>query len=182
MASIAVAAIKGNHFNRISDFVSTFERVDLGHDKTFSSFAEAADYLEKNHFDFSEDGIDIMGFWMKNDFTIVLDPQMVTPMMPEEMEALSKFLNTDVYVLMAQTTSASYSFAKYSEGKTVRSFYRTDGDVSENIGAPLPEEQGLNINSKMFIDDVFAIGKRLGIDMDLGSSNGYVVKELRWVE
>jgi hypothetical protein len=63
----------------------------------------------------------------------------------------------------------------------VRHFFVADGQIVENEGTPLLEEKGLNVNQKIFSDDLESLAKTLGFKIQPDKGN-FVVKYLSYNE
>ena len=137
----SIIAIKGNHFDRVANIFECFRYNDLDKDKAFDNADKFNDFLFDNYFEFANREIALRGIWFDNGWTIISDPEMVDTVDEEALLKLSNTLESDVLTFIIQTTSSSFSFAKFN--KTMeRHFFSTDGEISDNIGSPLKEEQG----------------------------------------
>ena len=179
--SNSIIGIKGNHLNRLNEIFETFNYIDLNNDKRFDSLDELENYLFKNYFDYANRKIALRGIWTDNDWTIICDPEMVDST-DNAMESLSQKLNSEVLTFFIHSASGSFGFAKYKQIKE-RNFFSTDGIVAVNIGTPLKEEQDLNINERIFTDDILKLANKLGIDLDAKKTKAtFLVKELSYTD
>jgi hypothetical protein len=51
--SSGVIAIKGNHLDKADRLFSTFDYIDNGESKNYSTWSEAGKYLDDNYFDYA---------------------------------------------------------------------------------------------------------------------------------
>jgi len=177
--SIGVIAIKGNHLDKADRLFSTFDYIDSGENKTYTTWTEAATFLDDNYFEYANREIALRGIWEDNGWTIIYDPEMVDMLEEEKIEMLSKTNSSDVWTILIQTTSGSFSFSKFSP-KKVRHFFVSDGQITEDKGTPLPEERGLSINENIFVDDLESLTKTLGFKILPDTSRDFVVKYLSY--
>ena len=94
---------------------------------------------------------------------------------------LSNDLKSQIMTFMIQSTSASYSFARYDKIKE-RHFFVVDKKILKDVGQALPEEEGQNINESIFIDDLVSLAERFGIDLEVSKTEAtFIVKELDYI-
>ena len=178
----SIIAIKGNHLVKLESVFESFNYIDNNNDKRFDSWEKTATYLFDNYSEFSNKGIAIRGIWFNNGWTIICDPELVDSTDDKAIEILSRKLNTEVLTFLIQTTSGSFGFAKYNKTKQ-RRFFAIEGQITENFGAPLMEELGLNINDKVFGEDILLLAIKLGIDLEVkNTKTTFIVKELGYNE
>lgn len=176
--SKSIIAIKGNHVDKADQIFKTFKYFDLGNDKQFGNWPDAASYLFDNFMKLAEDDIAIRGIWSNGTWTVICDPEMVDIMEEDMIEDLSLKLKAKVFTLLIHNTSGTYEFACYEEEK-LRHFQLFEGVVVENEGEPLPEEASLNINEKITEQDLIALAANLGLDLEFTDVNTkFTVKEL----
>lgn len=175
--SNSIIAIKGEHLHRSEEIFKVFNYIDNKKDQTFYSWDQASEYLFANYVEFANKEIALRGIWIDNGWTMICDPELVDPTEENKIISLSKLLNTEVWTFLIQTSSASYAFAKFDLAKT-RSFFVSKGKVVENVGGPLLQEKGFNINENFCVGEISSIGKNLGININPDSRLDYVVKEL----
>jgi hypothetical protein len=147
--------------------------------KNYSTWSKAGKFLDENYFDYANRDIALRGIWVDNGWTIIYDPEMVDLLESEKIEMISETINTDIWTILIQTTSGSFSFSKFAPNRQ-RHFFVVDGQIAENEGAPLPEEKGLNINEKMFGDDLESLAKTLGFKIQPDTTGDYIVKYLSY--
>lgn len=180
--SNSLIAIRGNHLENTTKIFGAFGYVDRYNDKQYDKWELTADYLFKNYFDLSSKSIVVRGVWIHNGWTIICDPEMVDTIEDEKICQLSKDLETPILTFMVQSNSGSFWFAKYNKVKQ-RHLFVVGGLVAENIGEPLPEEEGLNINENIFIDDIIRLANNLGIDFEVSNTQTtFTIKELGYSE
>ena len=177
--SIGLIAIKGNHLDKTDRLFSTFDYIDNGESKTYTTWDEAGKFLDDNYFDYANRDIALRGIWVDNGWTIIYDPEMVDLLESEKIETISKTINADIWTILIQTTSGSFSFSKFAPSRQ-RHFLVVDGQIAENEGTPLPEEKGLNMNEKIFGDDLESLAKTLGFKIQPETTGDYIVKYLSY--
>ena len=177
----SIIAIKGNHLDKVSSIFATFNYIDNKADKQFDSVDNAVAYLSDNYFSFADKNIAIRGIWECNGWTLIHDPEMVDAADDNVMESLAKNINSDIYSFLIQTTSGTFGFTKFNPSLT-RQFLSSEGNIAQNDGEPIAEESGLNINGKIFIDDIIKLANKLGIDIEGKTPTTVIVKELGYNE
>lgn len=177
--SIGVIAIKGNHLDKTDKLFSTFDYIDNNESKSYSTWTEAQNFLDSNYFEYTHKDIALRGIWEDNGWTIIYDPEMVDLLESEKLESISKITSADIWTILIQTTSGSFSFSKFAPAR-VRHFFVGDGQIAENEGTPLPEEKGLNINENIFVDDLESLTKTLGFKIHPDKTGNYIVKHLHY--
>ncbi|MEM7162836.1 MAG: hypothetical protein AAF487_10410 [Bacteroidota bacterium] len=176
--SNSIIAIKGDHLDKTAQIFEIFGYVDRNNDKQYDNWEPTATYLFENYFDLAHQSIAIRGIWTNNGWTIICDPEMVDTIEDDKICQLSSDLDTPIITFMVQSTSGSYWFATYDKTKQ-RHFFAVDGQIAENIGDPLPEEKGLNINESIFIDDIINLANKFGVDFEVSDTQTtFTVKEL----
>ena len=173
----SIIAIKGNHLDKVAKIFECFKYNDLDQDIAFDTTDKFNEYLLDYYFEFANHEVALRGIWVGNGWTIISDPEMVDTVDEEALLKLSNELNSDVLTFIIQTTSGSFGFAKYNKTKE-RQFFSTDGEVYDNIGSQSSEEEGLNLNEKVFGDDILKLATNFGIDLQGNSSSFFVVKQL----
>ncbi len=177
--SNSIIAINGEHLDRSEEIFTIFNYIDNKKDQTFYHWDQASEYLFTNYVEFANKEIALRGIWIDNGWTMICDPELVDPTEEEKLISLSRLLNTEVWTFLIQTSSASYSFAKFDHTKT-RSFFVSKSKVVENTGSPLAQEKGFNINENFCVGEISSIGKNLGININPEGRLDYVVKELAY--
>ncbi|MCB0429948.1 MAG: hypothetical protein H6585_06825 [Flavobacteriales bacterium] len=176
--SNSIIALKGNHLNKISQIFETLGYVDNNRNKEYDKWEEAETFLFDNYFDLANQSIAIRGIWVDNNWTSICDPEMVDAMEDDKISQLSGDLDAIILTFMVQSTSGLFWFAKYDKTKQ-RHFFAVDGRIIENMGDPLTEEQGLNINERICGDDIIKLADRLGVDFEAPhTQTTFIVKEL----
>jgi len=179
--TIAVIAIKGDQIDQQNTIFQPFNYIDLKEDITYDNIDGAIKYLFDKYVSLSERDIALWAQWAIDGWTIFYDPEMVNLLEEDALLALSTTLNTEVFTFIIQSTSSSFGFAKYSTIKE-RQFMSVDGSITDDLGAPLPEESDLNINEHVFINDILNLADKLGIDIQGKKENTYIVKQLGYNE
>lgn len=179
--SIGIIAIKGDHLDKVEKIFNAFDYVDKGDDKTFKTWSEAGQYLFDKYFEHSNRDIALRGIWLDNTWTIICDPEMADMTEDSKVEELSKLTHSDIWTFMIQTSSGSFSFARFNPRK-MRYFFTINGEIVENEGQPLPEEKGLNINDSIQAIDLISLGKTLGFSIEPNEAGNFTVKHLPYGE
>jgi hypothetical protein len=177
--SIGVMAIKGDHLQKADRLFGMFDYVDTEEDKNYSTWTEAVNFLDDNYFEYANRDIALRGIWIDSGWTIIYDPEMVDLLENEKIEVLSKTINADIWTMLIQTTSGSFSFSKFAPNR-VRHFFASNGQVADDEGTPLPEERGLNIDEKIFSDDLELLAKTLGFKIQPTTLGTYTIKHLNY--
>ena len=174
-------AIKGDFSEKIDEIFNIFKYEDTKKDKLFNDWQSFNDYLFENYFELANTEIAIRGIWTDNGWTIINDPEMIDTVEEEVLLQLSRILNTDIVTFIIQTTSNSFGFTVYND-TIKRLFFVSDGEITDNLYYPLEQENGLNINEKIFSDDILKLADKLGIDLEGKSNRTYTVKQLAYSE
>lgn len=171
--------MKGNHLDKTDRIFSTFDYIDNGENKNYSTWSDATTFLDDNYLEYANRDIALRGIWADSGWTIIYDPEMVDMLESEKIETLSKAINADIWTILIQTTSGSFSFSKFAPNRQ-RHFLVVDGQIAESEGTPLPEEMGLNINEKIFGDNLESLAKTLGFKIQPDTTGDYIVKYLSY--
>jgi hypothetical protein len=174
-------AIKGNHLDKASAIFSCFQYEDTGREKQFGDWDAFNAYLTDNVYNFAAEDIALRGIWNDNGWTIINDFELVDAVDEAALADLSEKLQTDVATFIVQTTSNTFAFALYSDGRVMRHFFSSGDDLTD-LHPPLEQEKGLNMNEKVFSDDIIQLAERFGIDLDGKAGVTYFVKELGYSE
>lgn len=172
-------AIKGNFFDRASEIFAAFKYIDSKQDKEFDNWQTFNDFLFDNYFELANKELAIRGIWTDNGWTVINDPEMVDTVDEMTLLQLSRTLNTDIITFIIQTTSNSFGFTVYNN-TIKRHFFVSDGEITDNLYDPLPQENGLNINENIFSDDILNLAEKLGIGLEGKSKRTYTVKQLAY--
>lgn len=97
-------------------------------------------------------------------WTVIVDDEMVMFVDEEACSALARRFDAPVFGMCCEGVSATYAFTFFNPDLQ-RSFLLSDGEVTEDRGAPLPEESGINL-VELFDTDVLDIMQRLGFPYD----------------
>lgn len=94
-------------------------------------------------------------------WTAVLDPELIMVADAKACAELSARYGATVFGMVCQGTSGTYMFSLYDRDHR-RTYWRSDGEVLEDHGPPLPEEAGIDL-AELFEDDVLLIMERMGV-------------------
>lgn len=177
----SIIAIKGNHFDRAAEVFKTFGYIDLANDLNFENLEDLYTYCSSNVVSFSDRAITLRGIWLSNSWTIIFDPETIDFADDAALSEISALLDAEVFTFVIQTTSGSFGFAKYKATK-LRSFFSSGGVVDDNFGTPMIEENGLNINARVFVDEIAGLANKLGINFDDGHAQNITLKQLGYSE
>ena len=100
----------------------------------------------------------------KNGWTIITDEEMLLVSEDDLLQELSNELNTEVFSLTIQSTSATYGFCYFNNGNS-RIFLAQDGNILENSGEPIFQGKDLNIDENISENEILRIAEKLGIDV-----------------
>jgi hypothetical protein len=171
--TMGLIAIKGQHLNNLATIFRSFQLVDTGQDVILNNWTAADALMLEENFNTADrdEYVERRVVWYRNGWTIIEDLSLVLCTNEEAFEKISRQLNTPVFAMLEQSTSGSYAFWYFDQQK-IRSYFYSDGDVSENYGEPLPQEAGAN-------DEVLLIAKAFGIDWrDAEHHDHFIVKIL----
>lgn len=170
-------AIRGNHLNALSGIFAAFQLVDTGKDKLLTRWADAEKTINNEYQD-PQDHIQYRVVWFDNGWTIIEDLSLILCTDEAALEALSEELDTQIFSLITQGTSACYGFWYFDKTKQ-RSFFSENGHVTDNSEMPLSQEKKFSINEDVTYNDIHGLAKELGIDWEGASRiQHFVVKEL----
>jgi len=141
--SKAIIAIKGNYFAKLEKVAEIFNYME--DDNIINEFSQNAK--------------------LENGWTILVDEEMVFVVEDDLLSDLSEELKTEVFTFTIQSTSATYGFSNFNEGKN-RVFLVQDGEIIENMGDKMKVEMNLSIGETTSIDDILNIGKYFGIELE----------------
>jgi hypothetical protein len=106
------------------------------------------------------------------DWTVVLDPELLMAADADACARLSERFRAPVFAMICQGTSGTYAFSWHDADRR-RRFWVSDGEVIEDDGDPIPEEDGINL-AGLFEDDVLLIMERVGLRYtELESASGF---------
>lgn len=170
-------AIKGQHLDKLADVFAAFKLVDSGNDKSLTTWT-AVEKLFNDEEQNPQDDIQHRVVWFDNGWTIIEDVSFILCGDEAALEKLSQQLNAPIFALMTQGTSSCYAFWYYDKTKQ-RSFFNDNGNIADNFGTALPQENKFKINEEAFYDDVHGLAKELGIDWAKAEQlDKFTVKEL----
>lgn len=94
-------------------------------------------------------------------WTDILDSEMVLFNESDVWIELSALWKTRILCWICEGTSGTYAFSLYENGKRIRSVLSTDGEINEEFGEQILEEEGVDWTAA-FEDDVLKIADQLG--------------------
>lgn len=177
----SIIAIQGKHLDKVAKIFGCFKYQDLAQDMVFDNAETFNEYLFDNYFDLANQEIALRGLWVSNGWTIISDPEMVDTFDEDPLLKINEALNAEILTFIIQTTSGSFGFAKYDKTK-LRNFFASGGEVMENFGSALAEEQGLQLNEQVLGDDILKLASHFGIDLEGNSSETFLVKHFGYNE
>ena len=141
--SKAIIAIRGNYIDKLEKVAEVFNYMeDLDIINEFSHHAK-----------------------LENGWTILRDEEMVFVVEDDLLSELSEELETEIFTFTIQSTSATYGFSSFNEGKN-RIFLVQDGEIIENFGDKMEVEMNLNIDENASIEDILNIAKAFKIELE----------------
>lgn len=141
--SKAIIAIKGNYINQLQKIADVFNYME--DDSIIDEFSQNAK--------------------LQNGWTILADEEMVFVVEDDLISELSEELQTEIFTFTIQSTSATYGFSNFHEGKN-RIFLVQDGEIIENTGDKIKAEMNFNIDENTSIEDILNIAKSFEIDLE----------------
>jgi len=97
-----------------------------------------------------------------NGWTVIIDNEMVMLTDEQACSAVSARIGQPLFGMVCEGASGSYAFSFFNPDLR-RSLWSGEGQIQDQRGTPLPEEQGVD-PADIFEDDVLLIMKRLGVD------------------
>ncbi|MBK6835993.1 MAG: hypothetical protein IPG89_17695 [Bacteroidetes bacterium] len=173
----SIIAIRGYHLNNLDSIFKSFRSVDKKVDLSFEPSIKGIEYLFANYFDFANQNIGLKGITYINDWTLIIDPEMVDISDTEKLIQISEKLDSKILMFLSEKISGHIEFAKIDKS-IVRHFCYSDSEVIINQGIPLEEELGLNFNEKVFSDDLVTLANKLGVDIEFKNCKNIIVKQL----
>jgi hypothetical protein len=153
--------IKGDHLNRIEEILTTFNYRLTGTVEHIDSWSKALDAMTYPRPGKSRDIVYKVGF-VHNGWTVILDPEMVVLANEDACAQTSQTLGSPVFGMVCEGTSNSYGYSFY-DGKLVRAFWVGDGDIFDNRGDELLQEDGIDLDD-VSEDSVLKVMDRLGVN------------------
>ena len=77
---------------------------------------------------------------------------------------LSETTGSRIFQLSCGGTAESYCFECHNDGQLIRAFVITEGELVENSGTPLAEEDGLVFDNTTSEGEMLTLGSRFGFD------------------
>lgn len=118
-------------------------------------------------------------------WTTILDNEMVMFVEEDACSALARRFEVPVFAITCEGISGTYAFSLFNP-ELRRAYMVVQGEVTDDRGAPLPEEAGIDL-ADLFEDDVLEIMHRLGlsyedleraVDIDVWELDGSVGEDL----
>lgn len=141
--SKAIIAIKGNYIDKLDKVADIFDYME--DDNIIDEFSQNAKF--------------------ENGWTIIVDEEMVFVVEDDLLAELSEELETEIFTFTIQSTSATYGFSRFNEGKN-RIFLVQDGELIENLGDKMAVEMSINIDENASIEDILNIAKAFEIELE----------------
>ena len=146
--------------DNLSDIFSRFDYVPVGSTKV-NSFERAGQEMSYPRPDKPRNlvhkAVAIIEGW-----TVIIDPEMAMALEKELCTELSTELGVKIFSMICEGASGTYSFMLTENGEQ-RVFLSIEGEIHESKGSPIPEEEGINLET-LFQDDVLLIMDKLGVD------------------
>lgn len=96
------------------------------------------------------------------EWTHIADFELILFSEPLLWKELSKRWNTRIVAWICEGTSGTYGFSLYENGELLRQILSVDGKLSQIVGEPLPEEDGLEWEHACE-DDIFVLIEHFGV-------------------
>ena len=141
--SKAIIAIKGNYIDKLEKIVDILNYME--DDDIINAFSQNAK--------------------LENGWTIIVDEEMVFVAEEDLLSELSEELKTEIFTFTIQSTSATYGFSNFNNGKN-RIFLVQDGEIIENTGDKMKVEITFNIDENASIEDILNIAKYFEIELE----------------
>ncbi|MDD1525640.1 hypothetical protein [Riemerella anatipestifer] len=141
--SKAIIAIKGNYTDKLEKIVDILNYME--DDDIINEFSQNAK--------------------LENGWTIIVDEEMVFVAEEDLLSELSEELKTEIFTFTIQSTSATYGFSNFNNGKN-RIFLVQDGEIIENTGDKMKVEITFNIDENASIEDILNIAKYFEIELE----------------
>jgi hypothetical protein len=151
---INVVAIRGDHIGKAGDLLRLFGYEAENGPIEVTGWDAAARHLG----DHSCKAVYFDGEW-----TVIVDPELVLMMDEATCAEVSRRLGSQVCGLVCEGVSGTYGFNLFRDGNKVRGFCSTNGVVTEDEGASLPEEAEFE-HSRASETSVIATLARIGFD------------------
>jgi hypothetical protein len=175
--STGLIAIKGQHSDKFAEIFNFFKLVDTNNDRTLTNWDEAIQVIDDEYMN-REDNSQRRIVWFDNGWTLIEDLSLILCTDEESLTKISQHFSTQVFSLATQGTGDCYGFWYFDKQK-LRSFFNTNGEVTDNFGTPLSQEANFNINENAFYDDIHGVAKQFGIDLaNAENLNSFIVKQL----
>jgi len=168
--------IKGNHLDRIGDIFTAFNYRLTGTVEHVDNWAEALEAMQYPRPGKSRE-IVYKTVFVHSGWTVILDPEMLMLVDEDACTQVSRALGSPIFGMVCEGTSNSYGYSLYDR-KLVRAFWSGDGEVFDNRGDKIPEEESIALEG-IFEDDVLRVMERLGVNyFDFENLRAFEVFEL----
>jgi hypothetical protein len=175
--STGLLAIKGDHSDKLSEIFSFFKLVDTASDKNLTNWNEVIALIDEEYIN-PDDNSQRRVIWFDNGWTIIEDFSLILCTDEEALTKISQHFSTPIFSLVTQGTSNSFAFWYFDKQK-LRSFFNSNGEVTDNFGTKLPQEANFNIDENAFYDDIHGVAKEFGIDWtNAANLKNFIVKRL----
>ena len=112
-----------------------------------------------------------------NSRTAIIDPELVMMLDEDSMKELSNQFGS-ILTMVCEGVSATYGFSVFRNGEKIRSLTATDGEIVDEFGDALPEEDGISANT-ISEDTILNLLSKLGFDyFGLEEANEFKVYHL----
>jgi hypothetical protein len=172
----SMTMIKGDHLGRIGDVFKSFNYRLTGTVEHTDNWIETLKALQYPRSSKSRD-IVYKAVFVHNGWTVILDPEMVMFVDEDTCTQISQLLSSSIFGMVCEGTSNSYGYSLY-DGELVRAFWASDGEIFDNRGDILPEEEGID-HSDVFEDEVLKVMERFGVNyLDFENLQNFQIFEL----
>jgi hypothetical protein len=151
---ISVVAIRGNHIDKAGELLRLFGYEAKDGPIEVTGWDAAARHLGDHS---------CKAVYFDGERTVIVDPELV--LMTEEATCaeVSRSLGSQVCGLVCEGVSGTYGFNLFRDGSKVRGFCSTNGVITEDEGASLPEEAEFE-HSRASETSVIETLARIGFD------------------
>jgi hypothetical protein len=151
---ISVVAIRGDHISKAGELLRLFGYGAEDGPIEVTGWDAAARHLG----DHSCKAVYFDGEW-----TVIVDPELVLMTDEATCAEVSRRLGSQMCGLVCEGVSGTYGFNVFRDGRKVRGFCSTNGVITEDEGASLPEETEFE-HSRTSESGVIATLARIGFD------------------
>lgn len=155
-----VLMVRADVRSEMADVFRSFDYQPVG-SQTIASFLETVPLLQYPRSD-RPASIVCKAVALVNGWTVVLDDEMIMLTEEDACARLAAHTSQPVFGMVCEGASGTYAFNFFNPDLR-RSLWSSDGQVHDQRGTPLPEEQGMDVTD-IFETDVLEIMRRLGVD------------------